>query len=137
MSFHRACSDAPNPCMKVSDLGFIGLPLNPREAQLIKLRAEQAPFGKGERTVVDTSIRDTWQLDADKVRILVIFVMVLYQFTQVVFHNRAWSLWLERVVQEVCTALGVNFAASQPRCELYKLLIYETGSQYVFILSLL
>ena len=36
---------------------------------------------------------------------------------------------MDRVVKEVCGTLGVNFAASQPRCELYKLLLYETGSQ--------
>lgn len=35
------------------------------------------------------------------------------------------------IVKSACKALGVNYAASAPRCELYKLLLYETGSQYV------
>ena len=30
--------------------------------------------------------------------------------------------------------LGVNLEASKPRCELYKLLLYETGPQYVHTL---
>lgn len=29
----------------------------------------------------------------------------------------------------ICRALGLDFAAVQPRCELYKLLLYEEGSQ--------
>ncbi|KAF7789415.1 hypothetical protein EIP86_000359 [Pleurotus ostreatoroseus] len=115
MSFHRACPDAPNPCLEVSGLGPIGLPLNSREAQLIKASAEQVLCEKGERTAVDTSVRDTWQLDADKVA----------------FRNHAWSLWLQNVVRDVCVALGVNYAASQPRCELYKFTLCGTGSQYL------
>lgn len=35
------------------------------------------------------------------------------------------------VAMSACGALGVNYVASAPRCELYKLLLYETGSQYV------
>ena len=37
------------------------------------------------------------------------------------------------LVTSVCNTLGVNQAASAPKCELYKLLLYETGSQYVKI----
>ena len=38
---------------------------------------------------------------------------------------------MDKVVKEVCEALGVNLGASRPRSELYKLLVYETGSQWV------
>lgn len=41
-----------------------------------------------------------------------------------------WVSFMDGVVREVCAALGVNFDASKPRCDLYKLLVYETGSQY-------
>jgi hypothetical protein len=57
--------------------------------------------------------RDTWEMDA----------------LQVAFRNPEWEPWLQGVVQHVCAELGVNTAASQPRAELYKLLLYETGSQ--------
>jgi hypothetical protein len=33
------------------------------------------------------------------------------------------------VVPQVCESLGVNMATAVPRVELYKLLVYETGSQ--------
>jgi hypothetical protein len=48
---------------------------------------------------------------------------------QVAFRNPEWESWLQGVVREICAELGVSTAASQPRAELYKLLLYETGSQ--------
>ena len=47
------------------------------------------------------------------------------------FENRAWAPFMDQVVHAVCDALGVNFDASRPRCDLYKLLLYEEGSQCV------
>ena len=43
--------------------------------------------------------------------------------------NPRWNAFVAGVVAEVCQTLGVNFQASRPRAELYKLLLYETGSQ--------
>ncbi len=40
---------------------------------------------------------------------------------------------MDQVVLDVCQALGVNHEASQPRCNLHKLLLYEKGSQYVIV----
>lgn len=114
-AFHHSYPEAPNPTLYLDGLGHIGLPLSIRDAEAIKSRANQAPFGTGERTVVDKSVRDTWELDASQVR----------------FDNPAWDPFLKRVVQEICTTLGVNIAASEPRCELYKLLLYETGSHFL------
>jgi hypothetical protein len=100
--------------MSLDGLGTIGLPLSEREAKTLISRCEQAPFGMGERTVIDKEVRDTWEMDASKVQFL----------------NEDWEKWIqESVVKEVCAALGVNVAASKPRAELYKLLVYETGSQ--------
>lgn len=48
---------------------------------------------------------------------------------QVSFDNPRWHTWLSKVVGEVYLTLGVNVAASVPRCDLYKLLLCETGSQ--------
>ena len=53
---------------------MIGLPLGAREAQAIISICEQAPFGKGERTVVDTEVRDTWQLDGSHVCLQIFWV---------------------------------------------------------------
>lgn len=63
-SFSESYADAPNPVLKLSDLGVVGLPLSLRDAEAIKSHAVQAPFGMGEETVVDKTVRDTWEMDA-------------------------------------------------------------------------
>lgn len=50
------------------------------------------------------------------------------------FGNPKWAGFVDDVAKKTCEALGVDFASSKPRCELYKLLLYEKGSQLVFIL---
>ncbi|KLO10713.1 hypothetical protein SCHPADRAFT_808165, partial [Schizopora paradoxa] len=113
---HRAFSDAPNPLISISDFGALGLPLSAPEAQRLISKSKQAPFGMAERTVVDTSVRDTWEIDASKITL----------------ENPAWNLWMEKtVIPRVCEALGVSISASAPRAELYKLLLYETGSHFL------
>ena len=69
-SYHKTYTDGPNPGLNllVNGIGRIGLPLSEREAKVIISGCKQAPFGKGERTVVDTSVRDTWEMDASQVR---------------------------------------------------------------------
>ena len=43
--------------------------------------------------------------------------------------HKAWSGFIEKIVQDACEVLGVNVSDSRPRCDLYKLLLYETGGQ--------
>lgn len=45
------------------------------------------------------------------------------------FENTAWTPFMDQTIRDVCQVLGVNVEASKPRYELYKLLLYETGSQ--------
>ncbi|GJE87373.1 hypothetical protein PsYK624_034560 [Phanerochaete sordida] len=114
-SFHETYPQAPNPTLNLSGVGVVGLPLSARDAEAIKSGCVQAPFGMGERTVVDTTVRDTWEMDAKLVT----------------FMNPQWNKFVSKTVHEICTTLGVNFASSQPRAELYKLLLYETGSHFL------
>lgn len=44
-------------------VGRLGLPLSREQAATLKSVAEQAPHGKGLRTVVDTAVRDAFQVD--------------------------------------------------------------------------
>lgn len=63
---------------------------------------------------MDTEVRDTWEIQPDVIK----------------FDNPAWKVFVEStVVNTVCQQLGVAGHASPPCAELYKLLIYETGSQ--------
>lgn len=107
-------ADAPNPCLSIDGIGVIGLPLNEREAKAIIACSAQAPFGKGSETIIDTKVRNTWEIEPSKVT----------------FKSAKWTPWLERTVfSKIWNSLGVAPCTSQPRCELYKLLLYETGSQ--------
>ncbi|KAF8526488.1 hypothetical protein JB92DRAFT_3229448 [Gautieria morchelliformis] len=108
--------EAPNPCLSIDGIGALGLPLNEREAKTLISVCEQAPFGKGERNVIDEDVRDIWELSADKVH----------------FQNPHWKQFLTaKVVPNVCTNLGVNYGSASPRCDLYKLLVYEQGSHFL------
>ena len=55
------------PGLEVEGVGSVGLPLTGVHAEAIKACCEPAPYGKGEETRLDRTVRDTWQLDASKV----------------------------------------------------------------------
>jgi hypothetical protein len=42
------------------------LPLGKTQAAALKKHAHQAPYGKGEQTLVDTNVRRVWEIDADE-----------------------------------------------------------------------
>jgi hypothetical protein len=111
-------TEAPNPCLTIDDWGPIGLPISLQDAKSIISRASRAPFGHGDRTVVDTVVRDTWEIEPTRVR----------------FGNPAWAKYVQTsVLPAVCRALGIA-PSTTARCSLYKILLYETGSQYVLLL---
>lgn len=97
-------------------MGLIGLPLSDRDATTIISQAAQAPFGKGEQTVIDTTVRDTWEIEPANVSFL----------------NPQWQAFIDEVAfKKVWTTLGVKPYSTKPRCELYKLLLYQTGSHFL------
>lgn len=49
----------------IDDLGLVGLPLSVRDAEEIKKCCNKAPFGRGENTLVDETVRRTWQLSPE------------------------------------------------------------------------
>ncbi|KIM42098.1 hypothetical protein M413DRAFT_126557 [Hebeloma cylindrosporum] len=107
---------APNPCLYISGLGVIGLPLSERDARAIISCANLAPFGHGERTVVDKDVRDTWEIEPARLS----------------FTHPRWEAFIQNTVcTEVCKSLGVSMGNNPPRMELYKLLLYERGSHFL------
>lgn len=101
------------PGLEVSGLGTIPLPLEETQAVALKRLARQAPYGKGERTLVDTDVRRVWEIDAD----------------QVTLSNPEWSDIVKQVVAEVQSALGLE--KRKLESHLYKLLLYEAGSFFL------
>ncbi len=104
--------DLHPPRLEVEGVGAIALPLLSMQAEQIKSIAEQAPYGRGTETLVDTRVRRTWQLDAARVQIT----------------GRRWAEDLAAVVTRVAAAFGVT---GRVEAELYKLLVYEEGSFFL------
>lgn len=100
------------PCLQVNKVGRISLPLLPIQADHLVQVAERAPYGKGYETVIDTDVRRTWQVNADQVNL----------------SGKYWKNNLATIVRKVKSGLGVDCEVS---AELYKLLVYDTGSFFV------
>ncbi len=102
----------PFPALQIS--GFsekIGLPINSLQVGKVVEKCSRAPFGRGEDTIVDNSVRNTWQLNPS-------------QFS--IGNQREWEKELKSLVDRVKTELGCD-ATQDVTCELYKLLLYEPG----------
>jgi len=100
------------PRLMVDGVGQIALPLLPVQAEQLIALAERAPYGRGVTTIVVTSVRRTWQIGPDRVRL----------------DGKHWQATLDGAVVLAAEGLGVDEAVS---AELYKLLIYDKGSFFV------
>ena len=113
-AFGTTVQTAPNPGLWIKSLGVIGLPLSDGDASRLKSVAAQAPFGHGDQLVVDTNVRHTWEIEPKDT---------------IGFINPLWNSFISSTVKMICQELGVPQSSKPPKCELYKLLLYETGSQ--------
>ncbi|GFH53651.1 hypothetical protein CTEN210_10127 [Chaetoceros tenuissimus] len=97
------------PGLHIEGVGPVSLPVTTAVADEIKKVAKQAPHGRGMQTIVDTSVRNTLQVDAQHIQLM----------------NPSWKSGLRKVVAKAAEGLGVS--TSLVRAELYKLLMYEEG----------
>jgi len=100
------------PRLEVAGVGAIALPLLAAQAEQLIAVAEQAPYGRGSETLIDTDVRRTWQVGAERVRI----------------SGKAWDQGLAATVEQAAVGLGVS---GPVEATLYKLLVYDTGSFFV------
>eukprot|EP01052_Picozoa_sp_SAG31_P004324 SAG31_NODE_178_length_21247_cov_11.492009_10_plen_479_part_00 len=99
------------PGLVVQGMGHISLPLNEVQAKMLAATAEWAPHGKGLKTVVDISVRNTLQIAPHRVSF-----------------SDMWQTQLQKLVLKVAEELGVP--PRSVKAELYKLLLYETGGHF-------
>lgn len=57
------------PHLEVEGVGTIALPLIPFQAEQLAGIAERAPYGRGALTLVGETVRRTWQIGAERVRL--------------------------------------------------------------------
>ncbi|KAJ3957657.1 hypothetical protein N0V92_005758 [Colletotrichum tropicale] len=112
-SYHpiKTANGPLNPGLHVADIGSISFPLKEEQARSLIEKARQAPFGKGSDTVVDTTVRNTWELDP----------------TQFELRNPQWNAIINQLCARAAQDMGIN-APIIP--DLYKLLIYEKGAMF-------
>jgi hypothetical protein len=101
------------PGLEVEGLGPVGLPLTDGQAQELKGLCEQAPYGKGEETVVDTSVRRVWRLPPERFAL----------------KGPDWPAFLQETVRKVREELGLE--GQKLEGHLYDLLLYEPGSFFL------
>ena len=99
----------PMPRLEVEGVGVLPFPVPDFQVRALVEAAERAPYGKGADTLVDTSVRDCWQIDAARMRL----------------GGGVWADTLRGILDTVATGLGCP--AGRLDARLYKLLIYEPG----------
>ncbi len=103
----------PMPMVQVDGVGSLSFPLLEAQAAELIAVAERAPYGRGEQTVRDTSVRRVWQIDA----------------ARVCLGGKHWAQSLRRVLADAARGLGCEDAAI--RADLYKLLVYDPGGFFL------
>jgi hypothetical protein len=94
-------------------VGQLSFPLSEHQVQdLIKV-CTQATFGLDGKDIVDTNVRDSYQLDPSQIEI----------------KNPEWNNKLNLLVKRVVKEIG--YPNPNVTAKLYKILLYKTGSHFV------
>ncbi|MFN0302630.1 MAG: 2OG-Fe(II) oxygenase [Burkholderiales bacterium] len=98
------------PGLHVDGVGDVGVPVSATDAKRLIKQAAQAPYGRGEKTIIDPTVRRVWQLEP----------------AQFELRNTEWTTTcLAPIVDAVRQEFGI---AQKVEAQLYKLLVYEEGS---------
>ncbi len=107
--FVQGFKAAPIPRLEVNGVGLISFPVPKEQVQKMIQKAQQAPYGRGQETLVDVSVRKVWQLSPNDVKI----------------SGPSWEECFGWILSRVKEGLGCQDVLVT--AELYKLLIYEEG----------
>ena len=101
------------PGLEVTGIGPIPLPLTQEFAGSLISVCRQAPYGQGTKTVVDTKVRNVWELDP----------------ANFVLRNPEWANCVAQITSKVQSQLGLGDRSIVSH--LYKLLVYEKGGFFL------
>src|SRR5271156_641312 len=111
-AYGNTIADPPNPGLFINGHGIIGLPLSKHDADVIISKSKQSPFGKGAETLVDTSVRRSWELNPSEFSL----------------RNPEWTRTMKSILSSVYNMLQLSGGLENMTAELYKLLVYEEGA---------
>lgn len=101
------------PLMEVDGVGVVSFPVPTEQARALAAAAERAPYGRGDQTLVDESVRKVRQISPDKVKI----------------SGKQWPSTLASIV--ATTTEGLGCPKGSLKADLYKVLVYETGGFFL------
>jgi 2OG-Fe(II) oxygenase superfamily len=107
------------PHVTVDGNGRLGFPIQDVSSRQLISSSEKAPFGKLDQTLMDTKVRDAWQIHASKITI---------------GGGDTWSTYFSNVVRQSCFHLGISserFDALGISATLDKMLIYEKDGHFL------
>ena len=105
--------EIPMPRVEVADVGTLSFPIPRPQIEAMIQHATRAPYGRGEETIVDTFVRNVWQISPGAVKI----------------SGKSWAASFENILSTVTAGLGCHDAAIS--AELYKLLVYDRGGFFL------
>ena len=98
----------------VSGVGPVSLPVRAPLARRLIAVARPAMFGRGEQTLTDTEVRDTWELTPDQIRL----------------DGSGWTALLDRALEHFRDELGLPPTA-RLRAEPHSMLVYGKGQFFL------
>ena len=107
------------PHVTVDGVGRLGFPMMDLVVQQLIANSEKAPYGKLDQTLMDTNVRDAWQIDANKITI---------------GGGDTWKTYFHQLVRQQCFHLGISYERFDNlgiQANLYKLLIYEKDGHFL------
>eukprot|EP00698_Gefionella_okellyi_P020586 TRINITY_DN647_c0_g1_i1.p1 TRINITY_DN647_c0_g1~~TRINITY_DN647_c0_g1_i1.p1 ORF type:complete len:974 (+),score=182.26 TRINITY_DN647_c0_g1_i1:55-2922(+) len=107
--FDRGVREAIFPGLTVNGLGNVPLPLVEDTANRLIEKCKIAPFGFKGQTIVDTKVRNTWELDPS-------------EFT---IRNTKFPALIRQITDAVAATFALD--AKNVNAEIYKLLLYSPG----------
>jgi len=111
--FANGVVEIPMPKVEVTGVGVLSFPVPPAQIASMTSQASRAPYGRGEETILDESVRKVWQLQPGKVRIT----------------GKSWAASFDTILRQVIVGLGCEGLAVS--AEFYKMLVYEEGGFFL------
>jgi hypothetical protein len=100
--------------LEVRGVGPIKLPVSQAQARQLCVLGRPARYGRGEQTLLDRDVRDTWEIPKSRVKI----------------DKRRWNETLQPVLERLGRKLGLTSGRAL-RAELHSMLVYGPGQFFL------
>ncbi len=101
-------------CLEVRGFGPVEFPVSDEQARQLCALGRSARYGKGEQTLVDPTVRNTWEIPTSRLK----------------FDKRRWAKTLAPVIERLRADLGLPDGCTLD-AELHSMLVYAPGQFFV------